>query len=346
VVKWKRVIYKCTICGSLRIPKSKRSYSNFRARAEAEAEALPARAAAAAGAEVAAFVARPEATPEGLAGAVSGAEAAFANALGGPERCRSNPAATAAWANFPSGPAAAAARTLAAATLPRRAPGPPSAGVLSSQRRVRELSRARAQAQEARAALARAEAAAGARGAREGELSAEVSRLRSELAGASTAAEASEQQAQTLSGRLEASGRRVAELEAAVEDAAAAAFRSRPPPPSPPPPAAFAAAPPPSSTPFSLPPLDGGGIPASMTVAALEQWLTDAGRGEEAWRLSNARAKKGAFVAAVEAILRGECRLLFLLRSRRPLQQKKGPDRTEQGMPCPRPRLSRAFPVS
>ena len=204
----------------------------------------------------------------------------------------------------------------------------------------------RAQAQEARAALARAEAAAGARGAREGELSAEVSRLRSELAGASTAAGASEQQAQTLSGRLEASGRRVAELEAAVEDAAAAAFRSRPPPPSPPPPAAFAPAPPPSSTPFSLPPLDGGGIPASMTVAALEQWLTDAGRGEEAWRLSNARAKKGAFVAAVEAILRGECRLLFLLRSRRPLQQKKGPDRTEQGMPCPRPRLSRAFPVS
>ena len=40
MVKWKRVIYKCTICGSLRIPKSKRSYSNFRARAEAEAEAL------------------------------------------------------------------------------------------------------------------------------------------------------------------------------------------------------------------------------------------------------------------------------------------------------------------
>jgi hypothetical protein len=203
-----------------------------------------------------------------------------------------------------------------------------------------ELSRVRAQAQEARAALARAEAAAGARGAREGGLSAEVSRLRSELAGASTAAGASEQQAQTLSGRLEASGRRVAELEAAVEDAAAAAFRSRPPPPSPPPAAAFAAAPPPSSTPSSLPPLDGGGTPASMTVAALEQWLTDAGRGEEAWRLSNARAKKGAFDAAAEAILRGECRLLFLLRSRRPLQQKKGPDRTEQGMPCPRPRLS------
>ena len=297
--------------------RAERSYSDSRARAEAEAEALAARAAAAAGAEVAAFVSRPLATLEGLAGAVSAAEAAFANSMGGPELCRSSPAAAAAWANFLSGPAAAAARTLAArdaAAASARA----SAEVLSSQRRVRELedelSRARGQAQGAATALARAEAAVGASGAREGELSAEVSRLRSELTAAEARARAAEQEARELSGRLEASGRRVSELEAAVADAhakvaaasAAAAFRPPPPViPSPPPPAAFAAAPPPSSTPSSLPPLDGSG-PSNMTVAALKQWLTDAGRGEEAWRLSNERAKKGAFVAAVEAVLRGE----------------------------------------
>ena len=43
-----------------------------------------------------------------------------------------------------------------------------------------------------------------------------------------------------------------------------------------------------------------------MTVAALRQWLTDAGRGDVAWRLNGERAKKGAFVEAVRAVLRGE----------------------------------------
>ena len=43
-----------------------------------------------------------------------------------------------------------------------------------------------------------------------------------------------------------------------------------------------------------------------MTVADLRQWLTDAGRGDVAWRLNGERAKKGAFVEAVRAVLRGE----------------------------------------
>ena len=295
------------------------SYSDFRARAEAEGRALAAGAAAAAGAEVAAFVARPESTLEGLAGAVSRAEEAFAGALGGRERCSSSPAAAAQWASFLSGPAAAAARSLAgrdAAAAAARASAAAEAAsaelraeALGSSRRVRELeaelSAARARAHEASLAATGAEAGAAARAA---ELAREAERLRSELAAAEARAGRAEQEARALAGRLEASGRRVAELEAAaaVADAAASAAALRPPPPPPPVAAPPPPPPPPSSSPSpSLPPLDGDGTPSTMTVAALKQWLVDAGRGEEAWRLSNERAKKGAFVAAVEAALRG-----------------------------------------
>lgn len=335
--------------------RAERSYSDFRARAEAEGTALAAKAAATAGAEVAAFVARPESTLEGLAGAVSKAEEAFASALGGRERCLLDPVAAAQWAAFLSGPAAAAARSLAgrdaaaaaarASAAAEAAAGSARAEASSLSRRVQELeaelSRARAQAQEASVALARSEAA---QGARAGELTAEAARLRAELAaasaaataGASSAAEAAEalrraaavaesragiaeQEARwlrarvlELEGQVEEAGRRraAAELEAAAAASSANAANAAAPSFRPPPPAAAAAAPPPppASAPTytaSLPPLYGVD-PSAMTMAALKQWLTDAGRGEVAWRLNGERAKKGAFVDAVRAVLRGE----------------------------------------
>ena len=116
---------------------------------------------------------------------------------------------------------------------------------------------------------------------------------------------------------MQALSRGAAELEAAVASAnanaaaaaaasAAAAFR----PPAPPAPAAAVPSPPPppssSAPPSVLPPLEGARDPSAMTVAALKQWLTDAGRGEVVWRLNGERAKKGAFVDAVRAVLRGE----------------------------------------
>ena len=330
--------------------RAERSFTDFRARAEAEGSAVAARAAAAAGAEVAAFVARPESTLEGLAGAVSRAEEAFAASLGGGELRATDLSAAAQWASFLSGPAAAAARSLAARDATRAAARASAAAEAAAAgataessnfaKRVQELeaelSRTRSQLQETSLALARAEEGARVRAA---ELGAEVARLRSELyaaaAAAATAAaasgsasaaaaenealrragleaerraRASEQEAQGLAGQLEGSRRRVAELEAAAgaaanananAAAAAAAFPSPPPPPPPPPQ-------PPASA--SLPPLGDGGSddPSTMTVAALKQWLTDAGRGEIAWRLNGERAKKGAFVEAVRAVLRGE----------------------------------------
>ena len=256
-----------------------------------------------AGAAVAAYVASPGATAAGLSAKLAQMEKAYAAApAGGASATKWR-----LWARFVGGQSADAARGLAereAAAARARADaaaGAVAAAAARAEAAERELAGARSDTASRVATLEAALASARAQGGdAAAAASARADAAERALAAERAAAAAARAESDGLRRQLAAAQAEVARVQAAAAakvagaKAAAAAAAAAPPPPPPTHPA--------DNADF----MDAGDEPTpdTMTVAAIKQWLTDAGHDGEVWRLAGAKARKAEWVAAMKHVMR------------------------------------------